>query len=97
LLHHVVYWSAGLGQRFFNLAAFAQATLINGELLRLTGPLNPYAEGPIGVIEPGAYADMILVDGNPIEDLAVLTDTSRIDLVMKDGQVYKNTLGASAD
>jgi len=82
---------------FSNVEILRQATSVNGELLQLTGPLNPYAEGPIGVIEAGAYADMILVDGNPIEDLVVLTDTGRIDLVMKNGKVYKNTLGTSTN
>ena len=78
---------------FSNLETLRQATSINGELLRLTGPLNPYPEGPIGVIKRGAYADILLVEGNPLDDVAILVDAAnKIDLVMKDGKIYKNTL-----
>lgn len=77
---------------FSNFEVLQQATSLNGELLRLTGPLNPYPEGPIGVIEEGAYADIILVEGNPLDNVKILVDAENIDLVMKDGVVYKNML-----
>jgi imidazolonepropionase-like amidohydrolase len=78
---------------FSNLEILKQATSINGELLRLTGPLNPYPEGPIGVIEEGAYADLLLVDGNPLEDIELLTQPEEsLKIIMKDGIIYKNTL-----
>ena len=81
-------------QAFFsNLEILRQATSINGELLALTGPRNPYPEGPLGVIAEGAYADIILVDGNPIEDLQPLINPKEgVDLVMKNGEIYKNRL-----
>ena len=81
-------------QKYFsNIEILRQATSGNGELLRLTGPLKPYPEGPIGVVAEGAYADMLLVDGDPIEDLLLLADPAEnIDLIMKDGRIYKNTL-----
>lgn len=81
-------------QRYFsNIEILRQATSINGELLRLTGELNPYPQGPIGVIEKGAYADILVVDGNLIEELIVLTDPEKnIDLIMKDGKIHKNSL-----
>ena len=80
-------------QKYFsNVEILRQATSINGELLQLTGPLNPYADGPLGVIKKGAYADILLIDGNPIEKLELLTDPANIDLIMKDGRIYKNTL-----
>ena len=45
------------------------------------------------VIEEDAYADILLVDGNPLEDIRILEDyAGNIDLVMKDGKIYKNTL-----
>lgn len=70
-----------------------QATSLNAELLALSGELNPYKEGPLGVIEEGAYADILLVDGNPLEDVKVLEDyNNNIDLIMKDGEIYKNRL-----
>ena len=67
-------------------------TSVGGELLAMTGQRNPWQEGPIGVIKAGAYADILLVDGNPLESLLVMTDENNFDLVMKDGIVYKNTL-----
>jgi imidazolonepropionase-like amidohydrolase len=69
------------------------ATSQNAELLELSGPRHPYREGPLGVIADGAYADLILVDGNPLEDLDVLADPQgKFDLIMKDGKIYKNAL-----
>jgi len=45
------------------------------------------------VIEEGALADMILVDGNPLEDLKLVANPEKnFVLIMKDGEVYKNTL-----
>lgn len=71
-----------------------QATSLNAELMALCGKLNPYKDGPLGVIKEGAYADLILVDGNPVEDIKVLEDyENNMKLIMKDGKVYKNTLG----
>ncbi len=70
-----------------------QATSKAGELLALSGKLNPYPEGPLGVIAEGAYADILLVDGNPVEDALIMTDyENNFDLIMKDGVIYKNTL-----
>ncbi|MHA3980829.1 metal-dependent hydrolase family protein [Halovulum sp. GXIMD14794] len=70
-----------------------QATSKSAELLALSGKLNPYKDGPLGVIEPGAYADLLLVEGNPVEDVELLVDyEANIDLIMKDGVIYKSTL-----
>jgi imidazolonepropionase-like amidohydrolase len=64
----------------------------NAELLTLSGPRNPYP-GKLGVIEEGAYADVILVEGNPLKDLAVVKDyTNNFKVIVKDGKVYKNLL-----
>lgn len=64
-----------------------------GELLALSGPRSPYTNGVLGVIQVGAYADLILVDGNPLEDLSLVADPAEnFDLIMKDGVIYKNTL-----
>jgi imidazolonepropionase-like amidohydrolase len=71
-----------------------QATKNGGDAVRLSGPKNPYPEGPLGVIEEGAYADILLVQGNPLENILVLQNyKDNIDLIMKDGKVYKNALG----
>ena len=65
----------------------------NAELLALSGPRSPYQQGALGVIKEGAYADMILVDGNPLEDIDLISDAeTNFDLIMKDGKIFKNTL-----
>ncbi|ELV8767404.1 hypothetical protein QNE34_003336 [Vibrio vulnificus] len=65
----------------------------NAELLEMSGPRHPYREGKLGVIAGGAYADIILVDGNPLDDVLILGDNAKnIPLIMKDGKIYKNTL-----
>jgi len=65
----------------------------NAQLLALSGNRSPYKEGKLGVIEEGAYADMILVDGNPLKDINVMVDYDKnFVLIVKDGVVYKNTI-----
>ena len=49
------------------------ATAANGQLLALSGPRNPYP-GKLGVLEEGAYADLLLVDGNPLENIALIAN-----------------------
>jgi imidazolonepropionase-like amidohydrolase len=67
-----------------------QATANNGELLAMSGPRNPYP-GKLGVIEEGALADILLVNGNPVEDLTLFHDPgNKLALIMKDGKIYKN-------
>jgi imidazolonepropionase-like amidohydrolase len=74
--------------------ALKMATGANGQLLALSGPRNPYP-GKLGVIEDGALADLLLVDGNPVENLALLADPSKnLLVIMKDGAIHKNTLKA---
>lgn len=69
-----------------------QATSRAGELIALAGPRNPYP-GKLGVIEAGAYADLLLVDGNPLENIDLVGDPAKnFVVIMKDGKVYKNTL-----
>jgi imidazolonepropionase-like amidohydrolase len=68
------------------------ATADNGELMALTRFINPYP-GKLGVVEQGALADLLLVDGNPIENIKLIEDPDKNFLViMKDGAIYKNTL-----
>ena len=65
----------------------------NAQLLKLSGPRDPYP-GRLGVVEEGAYADLILVDGNPLENLDLVADAEKnFVVIMKDGMIYKNTLG----
>jgi imidazolonepropionase-like amidohydrolase len=67
------------------------ATADNGELLALSGPRNPY--GKVGVVEDGALADLLLVDGDPLADISLVANpTKNFVVIMKDGVVYKSTL-----
>jgi imidazolonepropionase-like amidohydrolase len=68
------------------------ATADNGELMALFGYINPYP-GKLGVVEEGALADSLLVDGNPLENIKLVEEPDRNFLViMKDGRIYKDTL-----
>jgi imidazolonepropionase-like amidohydrolase len=68
------------------------ATYDNAQLVKLCGPRDPYP-GKLGVVEEGALADLILVDGNPLENIDLVVDPdSNFKVIMKDGQVYKNTV-----
>src|SRR5215471_18136519 len=70
----------------------AMATGTNAELLAMSGERSPYP-GKLGVIEEGALADLLLVDGNPIEDITLIANPAKnFVLIMKDGTIYKNTL-----
>jgi len=69
-----------------------QATSVTGELMTLSGQRNPYP-GKLGVIEEGALADLLLFDGNPLENIELMTDPeNNLMLIMKDGVIYKNKL-----
>lgn len=70
-----------------------QATSINAELLTLSGLRSPY-KGKLGVVEEGALADLLLVDGDPLSNINLAADPERsFVVIMKDGKVYKNKLG----
>ena len=65
----------------------------DAQLLAMSGKRSPYQEGALGVIKPGAYADLLIVEGNPLEDINVMVDyENNLKVIMKDGKVYKNTL-----
>jgi len=68
------------------------ATATNAELLTMSGPRNPYPK-KLGVIEEGAYADILLIDGNPLINLNIIEDYEKtLLLIIKDGVIYKNSL-----
>lgn len=71
------------------------ATSTNAELLTLSGKRNPYP-GKLGVVEEGAFADLLLVDGNPLENLELIADPRHFVLIMKDGKIYKDSLSKAA-
>lgn len=64
----------------------------NAQLLALSGNRNPYP-GTLGVVEAGALADLILVDGDPLADLSLLANPEeKFVVIMKNGVIYKNSL-----
>ena len=76
---------------FSNLEVLKQATSGNAKLFSLSGQINPYSEGKIGVIEEGAYADLLIYEGNPLDDMEVIANPKEnLKLIMKDGKIYKN-------
>jgi len=76
-----------------NVELLRMITSVNAELFEMSGPRHPYREGKLGVIAEGAYADILLIDGNPLEDLSLLgSDGKHIPLIMKDGKIYKDEL-----
>ena len=85
MLTHLTRWYA-------NAEILKMATATNGELLALSGPRNPYP-GKLGVVEEGAFADLIVVDGDPIDKIGLIEDPEKNFLViMKDGKIHKNAL-----
>jgi imidazolonepropionase-like amidohydrolase len=68
------------------------ATSDNAELLALSGLRSPY-QGKLGSVSEGALADLLLVDGNPLQNIGLVENPEQSFLViMKDGQIYKNRL-----
>jgi imidazolonepropionase-like amidohydrolase len=73
-----------------------QATSLAFELIDMSGPLNRY--GRFGVIEEGALADILVIEGNPLEDISILERPEEVlRLIMKDGRVHKRTLPGPGD
>ena len=93
-----LYWGAEL---FGNFDTLKRATSVSAEFVALSGKRNPY--GKLGVIEEGALADILLIDGNPLEDISLVgadagwwdattEDIKTILVIMKDGEFHKNIL-----
>ncbi|WP_406644287.1 amidohydrolase family protein [Aliisedimentitalea scapharcae] len=100
--HEIWFWA----DKFGTLQTLKSMTSIGGDLAALTGGQNPYPAGSLGVIAQGAYADILLIDGNPLEDITLIGGSKELfdapdrkpgeipamHLIMKDGAIYKNTL-----
>jgi imidazolonepropionase-like amidohydrolase len=68
-----------------NLEILRSCCAVNAELLNEGGKL--------GCVAPGAHADLLLVDGNPLEDIALLAENgARLPLIMKAGRFHKRTI-----
>jgi imidazolonepropionase-like amidohydrolase len=80
-------------QIFGNVGTLRIATSGNCELFALSGARNPYGEAKVGVIQEGAWADVLLSEGDPTQDINVLKDDERnLRVIVKDGTIYKNSL-----
>ncbi|MEP0200854.1 MAG: amidohydrolase family protein [Halioglobus sp.] len=90
-----------VAELFGNFETLRRATSVSAELVALSGPRNPY--GKLGVIEEGALADILLIDGNPLEDISLvgadplwwdagIAEIETMPFVMKDGKIFRNTL-----
>jgi imidazolonepropionase-like amidohydrolase len=83
---------ATMSRWYSNDEILTMATSTNAVLLAMSGPRNPYP-GKVGVIEAGAYADILLVDGDPVANIKLIADPDKnLKVIMKDGRIYKNTL-----
>lgn len=64
-----------------------QATSVAADVLNMTGKL--------GVVAPGALADLLAIDGDPLQDLGRLGEQGRyMDLIIKQGRIFRNRLAA---
>lgn len=89
MLTHLTRW-------YDNADILRMATSMNAKLLAMSGPRNPYP-GKLGVVEEGAYADLLVVDGNPIDRIELIaTPDKSLMIIMKDGKIYKDTLPNSS-
>jgi imidazolonepropionase-like amidohydrolase len=98
-----ILFSQGLAQRQGELLTklvrwytaaetLVMATGTNAQLLAMSGNRNPYP-GKLGVVEEGALADLLLVDGDPIANIKLIEDPAKnLLVIMKDGRIYKNAL-----
>ncbi|CND30614.1 prolidase [Yersinia frederiksenii] len=85
---------AKLTRWYSPIEVLKMATSVNAELCAFSGPRNPYP-GKLGVVENGALADLILVDGDPLSDIQLIAHPeTAFRVIMKDGQIFKNTLGS---
>lgn len=75
-----------------SLEAVKSATGNAHEMFKLASYRDPYPQGKVGILDQGSFADLLLVEGNPIEDAEILVDKKNMRLIMKGGKIYKNTL-----
>jgi imidazolonepropionase-like amidohydrolase len=82
---------------FGNVATLQIATSGNCELFAMSGARNPYKDAKLGVIQKDAWADMVLVDGDPLQNINLIEEFDRnFVVIIKNGTIYKNTLPTAA-
>jgi imidazolonepropionase-like amidohydrolase len=81
-----------LSQWFTPFEILKMVTYDNGRLLALSGKRSPYS-GKLGVVEKGALADLLLVDGNPLSDISLIAKPlEKFVMIIKDGVIIKQTI-----
>jgi imidazolonepropionase-like amidohydrolase len=80
--------------RYTSLETMKMSTSLPGQFLReeVNQNRNDFFEAKLGVVEDGAWADILIWKGNPIEDVSLILESDNLKMVMKDGKVYKNLL-----
>lgn len=79
-------------ETFDTFTALRMATSNCGRLFEMSTYQHPYQEGKLGQIVEGAYADLLIIDGNPLEGVECVANNESKKVIMKDGHIYKNTL-----
>jgi imidazolonepropionase-like amidohydrolase len=84
---------------FTDLDCMKMATSLPGQALReLTGPaLDPFKDAKLGVVEEGAWGDVLIWKGDPTKDIMLLKDQNNLQVIIKDGKMYKNLTVAETD
>ncbi|UXE68990.1 MAG: amidohydrolase family protein [Chryseotalea sp. WA131a] len=83
---------AKMAKWYTSFEILKMVTADNAELLNMAGKRSPYL-GKLGVIEEGALADILLVDGDPLKNINLIAEPeNNFVLIMKDGVIYKNTI-----
>ena len=82
---------ATLTQWYTPAEVLKMGTADNAQLLGLSGPRNPY-KGKLGIVEEGALADLLLVDGDPLANINLIADPAKsFVVIMKDGKIHKHS------
>ncbi len=79
-------------EQFGSARAMKQATGNCHELFKLCTYQDPYPDAEVGTLRKGSFADILIVTDNPLEKAKLFKDANNILMIMKDGDVFKNTL-----
>lgn len=91
---HLALWEFTSRKKWYSsLEILKQAPSENACLFALSGQINPYTQGSLGMAEARAYADLLIYQGNPLEDVEVIVRyEENLKFIMKDGKIFKNEL-----
>jgi imidazolonepropionase-like amidohydrolase len=80
--------------KYTSLESMKMSTSLPGQFLReeTNQNRNDFIEAKLGVVEEGAWADILIWNGNPTQDISLILEADNLQMVMKDGKVYKNLL-----